>query len=253
MVPHLGASTFEANFMAAKRSAEELIELETKGVTSYVVNRDIPAGLSEEYCVLANTLAKLSRRFIGRDSTPVLLETSFYGELEKYGDWMLLPIMAGMWEGFDSATDSKAARAYLEEVGVEYVNRKIDQSKGYGNSITLDLVGQVRTGTLKRISIRGTVAERTMVVSRINDFNKLYIEPVGHTLVFQYDDRPGVVGTIGVKLAEAGINILDVRHAHDVKSNSSLVIIGANSMPGDSVIEAIGKEIKAYVAFGVTL
>ncbi|MCU0858618.1 MAG: 3-phosphoglycerate dehydrogenase, partial [Pontiellaceae bacterium] len=44
MVPHLGASTKEANYNAAKRSAEQLIDFDSKGVTSYIVNRDIPEG-----------------------------------------------------------------------------------------------------------------------------------------------------------------------------------------------------------------
>ncbi len=38
MVPHLGASTKEANSKAAKRAAEEIIEYDDKGVKKYIVN-----------------------------------------------------------------------------------------------------------------------------------------------------------------------------------------------------------------------
>ena len=39
MLPHLGANTFEANANAARRSAEELIELDTTGDCRAIVNR----------------------------------------------------------------------------------------------------------------------------------------------------------------------------------------------------------------------
>ena len=39
MVPHLGASTREANFKAAELAAQELIDLDDKGIASAVVNR----------------------------------------------------------------------------------------------------------------------------------------------------------------------------------------------------------------------
>jgi D-3-phosphoglycerate dehydrogenase len=39
MVPHLGASTKEANFKAALHAAQQLIELDEKGSSAYIVNR----------------------------------------------------------------------------------------------------------------------------------------------------------------------------------------------------------------------
>ena len=39
MMPHLGANTFEANYNAAKRAAEEIVELEAKGDLFCIVNR----------------------------------------------------------------------------------------------------------------------------------------------------------------------------------------------------------------------
>lgn len=41
MVPHLGASTREANYKAAELAARELIDLDEKGVASAVVNREV--------------------------------------------------------------------------------------------------------------------------------------------------------------------------------------------------------------------
>jgi len=253
MLPHLGASTVEANYNAAKRAAEELIDLDFKGITSFIVNRDIPEGLDESYCELANTLARMCRCMVGRNATPKLVETSFYGVLQPFSDWLLVPIVAGIWEDFDRSMDFQAARKYLEEMGIEHVNRKIDLSKGYESSITVDMTATLEAGILRKVSIRGTVAEGVLIVSRIDEFNKLWFEPVGYTVMFMYDDRPGVLGAIGMKLAGLGINIEDVRNPHDPKTNRSLAIMKVNRRVPDDVVQNIAAEIKAISAFSIKL
>ncbi|MBM4147709.1 MAG: hypothetical protein FJ224_01495 [Lentisphaerae bacterium] len=253
MLPHLGANTVEANWNAAKRAAEELIDLDEKGITSFVVNRDIPEGLSENYCQLANTLARLARCLVGREASLKMIETSFYGSLEKYADWLVVPIVAGIWDDFGRSADPRAAAAYLKEMGIEYVNRKTDPKKGYGESITVDITAEIGSNNLRRLSVRGTVAEGNLMVSRINEFNKLYFEPAGPTVFFIYDDRPGVIGTIGHMLAEHSVNIEDMRNPHDTKSNRSLAIMKVNRVVPEDVVTAISREIKAIAAFSVSL
>lgn len=251
MLPHLGASTFEANENAARRSAEQLIDFDLKGVTSFIVNRDIPEGLDEAYCQLANTLSRVSRRAIGDETKLVRIETSFYGDLEQYAQWLLVPIVSGIWSNFDKSMDHEAAKSYLREMGIEYINRKTDLRKGYRNSITIDLLGEVGDASLKRMSIRGTVTEGNLMVSRINAFDKLYFEPSGNTLFVYYEDRPGVVGSIGVKLAGAGINIEDMRHSHDAKSNRSMAIMKVNRPITPDLVKMITEEVNAVTAFGI--
>lgn len=253
MLPHLGASTQEANLNAARRAAEELIDLDEKGVTSFIVNRDIPEGLDETYCELAYTVARLCRCLVGKATTPKLIETSVYGDLAEYADWLLVPIVAGIWEDFDRTVDVHAAKQYLEDMGIEYVNRPADETKGYGNSITVDLTGEVDRGTMKRMSIRGTVTEGLLMISRINEFQKLYFEPLGPTGLFLYVDRPGVIGKIGAHLAEAGVNIEDMRNPHDAKTDRSLAIVKTNQMVPTEVMDALESEIDAVSAFSIKL
>lgn len=253
MLPHLGASTFEANFKAAKRAAEQLVDFDSKGVTSYIVNRDIPEGLDEKYCDLAHTISRLGRALIGKNTPLKLIETSFYGSLEPYANWLLVPIVAALWEEFDRSMDYQAARKRLEERGIDYVNRVTDPGKGYENSMTIDFTGEVSAGSLNRASIRGTVAENTLMISRINEFNKLYFEPAGQTLFFIYDDRPGVIGSIGSQLAAQSINIEDMRNPHDLNTNHSLALLKVNKLASDALMEQISKSISAISAFSVKL
>jgi D-3-phosphoglycerate dehydrogenase len=249
MLPHLGASTAEANFNAARRAGEQLIDFEEKGVTSFVVNRDIPEGLEEHYCELAYTLAKLSRCIVSRSTSPKLIEASFYGSLEPFAEWLMTPIVAGICDDCDRTMTPSEAHAFLKEMGIEYVNREVDQTKKFENSITVDLTAAVDPENDRHVSVRGTVEEGILLISRINEFDKLYFEPVGPTLFFLYDDRPGVIGTIGQILADVGVNIEDMRNPHNTKTNRSLAILKVNTLIDDAVMTTIKDTIEARAAF----
>lgn len=253
MLPHLGASTVEANYNAARRSAEQLIDFDEKGIASYIVNRAVPAGLDEEYGELAFTVAKLARQILGADNKLKLMETSFYGDLKNFADWLVVPVVAALSDEFERSMGGKAALEYLKDQGIDYVDRETSSAKGYGNSITLDLVVSTDKDTLKRVSIRGTVAEGNLMISRINDFDKLYFEPVGHTAIFTYKDRPGVLGQIASTMADAGVNIDDVRNPHDSKGEKSIAILKLGAKIDAATVKAVREKIEAENAAFVSL
>ncbi len=253
MLPHLGASTHEANWNAARRAAEQLVEFDEKGIASYVVNRDIPEGLDKAFGDLAFTLARVARVIVGRENKLQKIETSFYGSLQPFADWLLIPIVSAIWNEFDRSMDTTAARQFLRERGIDYVSRKPDSRKRFANSITIDMTANVGADNLRCTSVRGTVAENTLMISRIDEFDKLYFEPKGYTVYFQYDDRPGVVGALGLSMAAAGINIEDVRHSHSVESSQSLVMMRVNKPVTAALVSRIGDEIKATRAVGLSL
>ena len=245
MLPHLGASTVEANENAARRAAQQIIDLDDKGVTSFIVNRDIPEGLDEQYCELSYALARLCRQLGGTSQPLKLIETSFYGQLEPFAPWLLVPVVAGVWSDFDRTLDHAAALSYLKEMGIEYGNRDADCKKGFENSITLDLISEQGEGRLRRVSVRGTIAEGILMVARIDEFDRLYFEPTGPTLFFIYNDRPGVIAAISRHLADAGVNIEDMRNPHDRKTNRSLAILKVSDPVSDDDMRNIAEEIDA--------
>ena len=245
MAPHLGASTQEANFNAAKRSAEQLIDFDEKGVTSYIVNRDIPEGLDETYAELTYTITTLARAMIGAGTKLSRIEASFYGDLQRFGNWLTVPIVSSLSNDFDRSMDPKAAIAFLQEMGVDYSTRETDESKGYGNSITIDLMASIDKDNLRRISVRGTITEGVMMISRIGAFDKLYFEPSGHIALFTYMDRPGILSQIAGAMAEEGINIDDVRNPHDKSGERSIAILKVSQPVPDAVLAKVAKQIEA--------
>lgn len=253
MMPHLGASTVESGENAARRAAEQLIAFHEQGNTAYIVNREIPQGLDEAYCGLVNVLARLCRGLVGKDASPTAVATSFYGTLHEYADWLLVPLVTGLWDEVSPPNDYHAARAMLKDRGIDYASRDVDAHKGYENSITVDLTCRIKSGDVRNVSVRGTVTEGRIMLSRVNDFDRLYLDPFGHTVFFIYDDRPGVLGQIGVALAGSGINIEDVRNPHNDRTGLSLATMKINQPPSSHLVAEIAEQIKARSAFQVSL
>jgi len=251
MLPHLGANTEEANFNAAKRAAEQLLEYTEQGVTKYVVNKGVPDQLDERYQRLAYYIATVARRYLG-DGNPVeQLKCSFYGELRDYAKWFLPPMCAALSRDFDAHQDPEEAEAHLEARGIEVEIRTTDDAKAYGSSMTVDLAcgGE----DIRRVSVRGTLAENNLVVSRINDFDKLYLEAKGNSLVVVYKDRPGVLVQLTGACADLGINIEEIRSLRDSSEANSIAILRTNLPLPTEAVAKIAQAVQPQVIFTLSL
>ena len=250
MLPHLGASTFEANFNAAKRAAEQTIEYFEKGVTNCVVNKGVPDGLDAKYQQLANVLAKLARNCLGEEKAPHQVSTSFYGKLGEFADWMLAPIVAGISPEFDVFMDASDAKAFLKERGILVENRETDDKKKYGESMTIDLFES--GDTIAKASVRGTIAENHLMISRLNDFDKLYLEASGHVLFAEYADAPGVIGKIASILGENHINIIDLRAPQSANAERALAVIKTDKPVSADLKEKVRNAVDAINVFDIS-
>ena len=250
MLPHLGASTREANHKAAELAARELIDLDDHGVTKAVVNRAIPMGLDPAFARLATAVARLCRALLPANAAPRLAEARIYGELKPYADWLVTPIATALVPGLDPSLDRRMTVAALAEKGIDYLDRPVDEKKKYTSSITLDITANVG-GTSATEAVRGTVEEGNVLISRINAFDKLYVEPKGNFALFTYDDRPGVLGKIAAAVAQAGLNIEDVRSPLNPADNTSLALLKLSSPASDALIAQIAASISARHALHI--
>jgi D-3-phosphoglycerate dehydrogenase len=190
----------------------------------------------------------MAKGLLGEDPRIKLLETSVYGDRAPYSEWLVVPMVTALDPEFDRSLDHRAALKVLEDNGIEYCNRTVDNRKGYGNSITVDLTAECGDGKLIPVSVRGTLAENQPMISRINDFEKLFFDPQGHTLIVSFADRPGVLGKIAAAVAEAGINIDDVRNPHNEAGDKSIAILKINQPAPDSLVSKIAADVEASMA-----
>ena len=136
------------------------------------------------------------------------------------------------------------------ETGIELVNREVDNTKHYGEAMSIDLF--VGGNLIYKAGARGTITENNLMISRLNDFDQLYLEPSGHHLFVEYKDEPGVIGRIAGILGEKNINIIDIRAPQDLKSGLSLTVVKTNVEVPDMLIQKIREAVKASKAFQFT-
>ncbi|MBR2720467.1 MAG: ACT domain-containing protein, partial [Lentisphaeria bacterium] len=139
----------------------------------------------------------------------------------------------------------------LADAGVEVVNRMVDNSKQYGEAMTIDLFVGNGEGIFKA-GARGTITENNPMVSRIDDFDKLYFNPEGNHLFVEYADEPGVIGRIAGILGEKNINIVDIRAPQNLKNGRSLCVITTNVEVPEMLVCKIREAVNASKAFSFT-
>lgn len=250
-LPHLGASTKEANSTAAMRSATQLIDFIEKGVSTYVVNRTVPDGLDESYQELAFTVAKIAKSYLGKSSSPVEIKTSFFGKLHKFKQYLIPSVIAGIDTSFDPVNDYKDAESYLETKGITLKVIEPSDDDPKAEALVVELVQE--GASISRAAVRGTLAEDNIIISCINDFDKLYFEPEGHNIIFVYQDRPGVLAEITRLVAYEGINIDDIRSPHNIKGDKSIAVLKVNKGLTEDAIEKLKQHLECQVGFHVQI
>ncbi len=79
------------------------------------------------------------------------------------------------------------------------------------------------------------------------------IEPTDHLAFFRYSDRPGMVGTVGGILGDAGVNIAGMQVARDSKGGQALVALSVDSAIPHEALAEIQQAIDAVSVRAVDL
>ena len=214
----------------------------------YVVNKGVPKELNENYQQLANRIGLVASHFLGETATVKKISGSFYGELGKFPKWFVAPLCAALCKDFEINQDPDDAIQFLKAKGIEYETRPADDRKQYGNAMTIDFEADGKT-----VSIRGTVAENNMIISRVNDYNRVYFIPRGHAFFVEHDDAPGMLSKITGACAEAGINIEDIHASRSDDGKHMLAILMTDKLVAKETVAKVVAQVKAKNAFAFTL
>ncbi len=231
--PHLGASTDEAQEkagIAVARSvrlalAGELVP-DAVNVQGGVIAEDVRPGIP-----LSEKLGRVFTGLAGEVAQQVDVEVR--GEITDY-DVKVLELAA-----------LKGIFADIVEEQVSYVNAPLlAAERGMAVRLVIDPESPDHRNL---ITIRGTLADGSQVSvsgtlvgigqrERLVELNgyAVDIEPTEHLAFLTYADRPGMVGTVGGILGEAGINIAGMQVSRDAKGGRALVALSVDSViPAD--------------------
>jgi D-3-phosphoglycerate dehydrogenase len=250
--PHLGASTDEAQEKAGIAVARS-IRLALSGelvpdavnVQGGVIAEDVRPGIP-----LTEKLGRVFTGLAGEVAQQVDVEVR--GEITDF-DVKVLELAA-----------LKGIFADIVEEQVSYVNAPLLAAER-GMAVRL-VVDPESPDHRNLITIRGTLADGSQVsvsgtLVGINHRERLVevngydvdLEPTDHLAFLTYGDRPGMVGTVGVILGDAGVNIAGMQVARDSVGGQALVALSVDTAIPADVLAELQQAIDAASARAVDL
>ena len=103
-------------------------------------------------------------------------------------------------------------------------------SADYVNLVTVSGGGHTLSGTLA-----GRRSEHRIVLIDGHTFD---VPPAEHMLMVTNDDRPGVIGTVGTLLGDAGVNIADMDVGRAEEAGTAVMLIAPTSVVPTATVDA---------------
>ncbi len=233
VTPHLGASTREAQDKAGDTIAS-MVELALAGdFVPFAVN--VNAAEANEtirpFLPLAERLGGMFVSLTGE--LPEVLEICTEGEIAGYDTRILeLAVLKGFFGAIsDEPVTYVNAPQLAKEHGVDVRDVNSATSADYVNLLTIRGGGHSISGTLA-----GTRSEQRIVNIDDTPFD---VPPADHMVVVTNDDRPGVIGTVGTLLGNAGVNIADMDVSRVEGSGTAAMLIAPTATVSDEILDQL--------------
>ncbi len=244
VTPHLGASTEEAQEKAGLAVARS-VRLALNGeLVPDAVNA--PSGVVAEDVRPGIPLAeKLGRVFTAlAEGMPVHLDVEVRGEITQY-DVSVLQVAAlrGLFRDIveDQVTYVNAP-VLAAERGIEVRLLTDPESPQYRNVLTVR--GTMSDGA--QLAVSGTLTGPKQVEKLVGiDGLDLEVPLAPHMMVLRYTDRPGVIGTLGRILGDAGVNIAAMQVGRDVAGGVAVSVLTLDCAVPAQAADDVAREISA--------
>ena len=245
VTPHLGASTHEAQEKAGTAVARSVRLALAGELVPDAVN--VQGGnVAEELrpaLPLAEKLGRIFTALAGRLASRLDVEVS--GEIAAYDVGIVkLAALKGVFaDVVEEQVSYVNAPLYAEERGLEVRLTTTEDSPDYRN--LLSLRGTLASG--EQVSVSGTLSGVRQVekLTEVDGFD-IDITPTDHMAFLRYEDRPGMVGTIGRILGEARVNIAGMQVGRREQGGDALVALTVDTAIPPDVLEEIVRAIGAH-------
>src|SRR5947208_8762346 len=243
--PHLGASTHEAQEKAGTAVARSVRLALAGELVPDAVNVQGGA-VAEELrpaLPLADKLGRIFTALAGRLASRLDVEVS--GEIAAYDVGVVkLAALKGVFADIvEEQVSYVNAPLYAQERGLEVRLTTNEDSPDYRNLLTLR--GTLASG--EQVSVSGTLSGVRQVekLTEVDGFD-IDITPTDHMAFLRYEDRPGMVGTIGQILGAAQVNIAGMQVGRREQGGDALVALTVDSAIPPAVLDDIVHAIGAH-------
>lgn len=236
--PHLGASTIEAQKNVALAIASQVVDYLLHGVVRNAVNMpSVSAELMsvlKPFLILGEKLGALQAQLVEGPIQEVHIE--YQGDVAELDT---KPVTVGLLKGL-------LAPALQEDVN--YVNAPI-RAKERGIKVTESSTSETEDFiNLIRVLVKYAGGEKTVAgtifgkteprIVQIDDF-RLDAVPEGHMLYIMNEDRPGVIGSIGVAIGEEGVNISRMYVGQEPAKKCNIILLCLDSEATEGLIKKV--------------
>ena len=241
MTPHLGASTEEAQVEVAIETAQEIVDYFTNGMIRNSVN--MPAmdaatlAVMQPWIRLCERMGCFMAGLASGGVTGVVL--TYAGDLAEKQVWFLTQsVLKGLLDPvLSNEVNFVNAPVMARERGIQISERREAIANESGNVISL----QITCAGGETHELRGTVSGNDIRCTSLDGF-AFVLEPEGTILVVHNRDVPGVVGLLGTRLGNAGVNIASMRLGRRSKGSEVLTILSIDGGVPPAVVEEIRSE-----------
>ncbi len=235
LTPHLGASTAEAQDRVAVEMAEQLLEALAGVTPTYAVNApsvapDVVPRL-RPYVELGRRLAILARQL-----SPAAFDCIGLTYAGEIAEWDCAPIrtaaLAGILEAVtDQRVNAVNADLVARERGLTVRETRTDAPAPWTSLVTLE-AGEGE-GALR---LAGSTAHGRPHVAGVGGF-QIDAELAGLMLVTRHHDQPGIVGSVGTALADAGVNISSLELSRLSAAGEAMMVVSVDSQVPEAVLD----------------
>ena len=235
VTPHIGAQTREAQERVATETARMVLGALAGSLELTAVNLPFSptGGRARHFVALAEQLGSLCSSLLGSSVLEVKVE--LWGMDENIRVPLTIAALKGALSPFlGEAVNFVNAETVAEGRGIEVVRSVYHSSGEYP-----ELVGVTISGDNGSVEVAGTVfGEADPRVVRFEGY-RLEFRAKGRLLVIRNSDVPGVVGTLGTLLGEAGINIAEIHLARKAGGGDALAVLRLDQPPPEATIAAL--------------
>jgi D-3-phosphoglycerate dehydrogenase len=206
VTPHLGASTAEAQVMAARDVAEQIFDVFNGQPAKYAVNAPfIPAEMLSVLAPFINVAATVGRLLSQLVEGQVsAIQIKYNGDIAGYDTKALkAAALGGLLEQVsEERVNLVNADIVAKKRGLTVVEQEEAECENYVSLITVEATTSAGVTT-----VAGTVMRGEVHIVRIDNYWIDIVPTGGYFLFCDHLDRPGLIGAAGKITGEADINI----------------------------------------------
>jgi D-3-phosphoglycerate dehydrogenase len=237
--PHLGAATSEAQVNVAIQVAEQMADYLTSGAITNALN--MPSISAEDaprlkpYMKLADQLGSFAGQITENAIKAVNIE--YQGTVTEVNTKPITQMLLAKLLGAQLETVNMVnVMSIAESRGIQVSETHNGSSKDWRSVIVVNVETEARTR-----SVSGTLF--TGKEPRIVDIEGVRIEAgLSENMIFiRNEDKPGLIGSVGTILGEAGQNIANFHLGRTPKGDSAICLVALDSALPDDVMVKISE------------